>query len=69
MLFDANNHPLQDKVNEELGLLLADTIKKLHRICDKYNLEASSTAIQYRDSFNLIMNKEFRKGKKNDECN
>lgn len=61
MLYDANDCPNQEAVNEELGLLLADTIKGLHRICDKYHLEAKSTAMQYRDSFNLIMEKEFDK--------
>lgn len=59
-LYDANDCPRQDELNEELGLLLAKTVKELRKIGDKYQIEARSLAEQYRDSFNLIMKREFK---------
>lgn len=59
MLYDVNNHPLQEEINGEIGLLLADTIKHLKSISNKYNIEASSLAIQYRDCYDEIMSRTF----------
>lgn len=33
-MYDVNNHPMQDRLNKELGILLGKTIKRNTRLSD-----------------------------------
>lgn len=58
-MYDVNNHPKQQEVNQKIGQVLASNIKSLKTISDYYDIDARSLAIQYKACFEKVMDKEF----------
>lgn len=48
-MYDANNHPNQDALNDRIAEVLANTVRGLNRISKEYNIEAKSLAEQFFD--------------------
>lgn len=55
-MYDVNNHPMQNELNNALGIILARTIKKLREISSIYNVDGKELAIQFKESLELIIN-------------
>lgn len=56
-MYDANNHPNQDALNNRVAEVLADTVRGLSRISKEYNVEAKSLAEQFIGSYKFLMEK------------
>lgn len=55
-MFDVNNHPKQEEINDKIATILAETIRKLAKLSKEENIEARSLAEQFYDSFRLMIN-------------
>lgn len=55
-MYDVNNHPTQNKLNNDLGIVLAKLIKELREISSRYNVDGKELAIQFKESLELIIN-------------
>lgn len=56
-MYDVNNHPKQEEINNKIGMILSDTVKKLANLSTKENIDARSLAQQFSDCFLLMMEK------------
>lgn len=55
-MHDVNDHPMQNKLNNDLGIILAKTIKELREISSRYNVDGRELAMQFKESLELIIN-------------
>lgn len=55
-MYDVNDHPMQNKLNNDLGVILAKTIEELREISSRYNVDGRELAIQFKESLELIIN-------------
>ena len=55
-MFDVNDHPQQDVLNEEFGKILANTVTSLDSLSGTYSISLKDAIIQYLDSFVAYIN-------------
>ena len=55
MLYDVNDHPKQEEVNEEIGRILGDTFRKLERFNDQYAITTKSAHQQFLNAYLLFL--------------
>ena len=55
-MFDVNDHPQQDVLNEEFGKVLANTVTSLDSLSGTYSISLKDVIIQYLDSFVAYIN-------------
>ena len=63
-MYDVNDHPKQDELNEQLGLLLAEVIKTIRHCSEKYNVDTLDLFKQFRGSLNIFIRQEKRDRRK-----
>lgn len=55
-MYDVNNHPKQDELNNVLGIILGRTIRELGKISSRYNVDGRELAKQFNESLELMIN-------------
>lgn len=53
-MYDVNNHPMQEKLDEELGIVLGKTIRELYKISKKYYVDRKEVIKQFEGSMRLF---------------
>ncbi len=56
-MYDVNDHPEQDKVNEELGEIIGVTVNSLQKLSDDYHIDPKSLVDSFNNVFNTLATK------------
>jgi len=56
-MFDVNDHPQQDALNQEFGKVLSNTVTSLDSLSGTYSISLKDAIIQYLDSFVVYINR------------
>ncbi len=56
-MYDVNNHPMQEKLEKEIGIVLGRTIRELYKISKGYNVDRKEVIKQFEGSMRLFAEK------------